>query len=97
MEKLKIKLKNNKYDIIIKNNVILDAKNYISKIYDNKKIFIITDDIVASLYLDKLKSSFDNSYEIHEVIIKHGERSKNIKTDSKKKTYAKSAEHNIVK
>ena len=83
MEKLKIKLKNAKYDIIIKNNIIKNANKYINKIYSNKKIFIITDDTVSNLYLNDLKSSLINDFEVDEVIIPHGEKSKNIKVYSK--------------
>ena len=54
MRKLRIELKDNSYDIIIENNLFSNLKNYIKEVYNNEKIFIITDDNVEKLYLNKV-------------------------------------------
>jgi 3-dehydroquinate synthase len=47
-------------------------------VYKEKKIFIITDDIVSGYYLDTVINSLDKDYEVDYVIVPHGEESKNI-------------------
>lgn len=82
MKELNIKLKNHSYSIYIEKNIISNAFNYISEIYNNKKIFIITDDIVEKLYLNTLIASLEVKYEVDYVVIKNGEASKTIETYS---------------
>ena len=77
MKTLDINLKNNSYQIIIENDILSRLGEYISRVYKNNKIFIVTDDVVAGLYLDKVISSL-KGFLVDYVIFKHGEESKNI-------------------
>lgn len=52
-EKLLVNLKENSYNIFIKN--ILKNIGEEIKIYFGNKIFIVTDENIAKLYLDKVK------------------------------------------
>lgn len=76
MRKLNINLKNSSYEIIIESNLINDISKYISTIYSNKNIYILTDDNVSKLYLDKVIKALEKSYAVDYVIIPHGEESK---------------------
>lgn len=80
MRKLEINLKNTSYDIIIEDNLLSHLSLYISKVYKNKKIFIITDDKVGPLYLKRIIKELSNTYDVDYVVIKNGEESKNINT-----------------
>lgn len=80
MRKLEINLTNTSYDIYIEDNLLSHLSFYIEKVYKNKKIFIITDDKVASIYLDKVVKELSNKYDVDYVEIKNGEESKNIST-----------------
>ena len=54
MKKLEIQLKDNSYTIIIEDGLLSHLCFYLEQVYSNKKIFILTDDIVKNLYLDKV-------------------------------------------
>ena len=51
---LHVDLGKNSYDIIIKKGILKNVCEEIKKVYKGEKIFIITDDIVSSFYLDKV-------------------------------------------
>ena len=78
MRELGIKLKNNSYRIIVENGLINNLSFYISNVYTNKRIFILTDDVVGKLYLDKAINSLKDKYDVSYVIIPHGEESKSL-------------------
>lgn len=78
MRQLEIRLKNNSYNILIEDDLLCHLSFYIKNIYKNKKIFIITDDIVKDLYLCKVINSLENDYEIDYVVIPNGEQSKSL-------------------
>ncbi len=80
MRQLDINLKNTSYKIIIENGLLNHLSDYIKGVYNNKKIFILTDDIVKNLYLDKVINSLANDYDVDYVVIPNGEDSKNIST-----------------
>ena len=80
MRQLDINLKNTSYKIIIENGLLNHLSDYIKDVYNNKKIFILTDDIVKDLYLDKVINSLSNDYDVDYVAIPNGEASKNIST-----------------
>jgi len=81
MKELNIELKTNPYKIIIENNLLdNNLKKYIKEVYKNNKIFIITDDLVAKYYLDKVINNLKDDFIVDYVIIKNGEESKNIDT-----------------
>ena len=60
------------YPIIIEKGCLKDVKKYIN---DNRKIMIISDDMVPQAYLESLKSQFKNC-DIK--IVKHGENAKSF-------------------
>ena len=71
MRKLNIELKNHSYDIYIEEGLLFHLNNYIKSVYKEKKIFIITDDIVSGYYLDTVINSLDKDYEVDYVIVPH--------------------------
>jgi 3-dehydroquinate synthase len=76
--RLKINLSSSSYDILIENNILDNVKAYIMEVYNNKKIFIVTDDNVKNLYLDKVIKSLEPDFEVDYVSFPQGEESKNI-------------------
>ncbi len=80
MKELKINLKDKSYKIIISKGVLDEVNKYIKEVYNNKKVFIITDDNVSKLYLNKVINSLKNDFEVDYVVINHGEESKSINT-----------------
>lgn len=78
MKHLQIHLQTNSYNIFIEDDILNHLSFYIKEVYSNKKIFIITDDIVEKLYLEKVKNSLKD-YEVESIVIPHGESSKSIK------------------
>ncbi|MDE7162099.1 MAG: 3-dehydroquinate synthase [Anaeroplasmataceae bacterium] len=77
MKQLRIQLKTNSYNIFIEDDILFHLSFYIKEVYHNKKIYIITDDIVEKLYLEAVKNSLKD-YEVESVVIPHGEASKSI-------------------
>ncbi|MDE6407683.1 MAG: 3-dehydroquinate synthase, partial [Anaeroplasmataceae bacterium] len=61
----------------IEDDILNHLSFYIKEVYSNKKIYIVTDDIVGKLYLEAVKKSL-KEYEIESVVIPHGEASKSI-------------------
>ena len=81
--RLKINLSSSSYDILIQNNLLDNLKDYIKEVYSNKKIFIVTDDNVKKLYLNKVINSLEPDYEVDYVSFYPGEESKNIEVYSR--------------
>lgn len=80
MKVIDLKLKNNPYKVYIEANILTKAINYISEIYKNKKIYIITDDLVSTYYLNDLVKQLETKYIVHSIIVKNGESSKSFDT-----------------
>ena len=78
MKELEVKLNTNSYKIIIEDGLLSHLSFYIKQIYQNKKIFIITDDNVEKLYLNQVIESLKNDYEVDYVAVPHGEESKSL-------------------
>ena len=76
MRKLNISLKDNSYDIYIEEGIINNASNYIKQVYNNKKVYIITDSNVEKLYLNQLIKALSNDFDVDYVVVKAGEESK---------------------
>ncbi len=83
MRELEIQLRNSSYKIIIEDGLLSHLCFYIQKIYQNKKIYILTDDNVEKLYLKKVLQALKDTYELDYVVIPHGEESKTIHTYAK--------------
>ena len=69
---LNVNLKENSYKVILGNNILKDLSIYYSL---DKKVLVLTDDLVPSSYSDEILKQTKEGYKY---IIKHGEESKNI-------------------
>ena len=81
--RLSINLSSSSYDILIENNLLSNIKTYIKEVYTNKKIYVVTDDNVKNLYLDKVIKALEPDFEVDYVSFPQGEESKNIDIYSK--------------
>lgn len=82
MKQLRIQLKMNSYKIFIEDDLLFHLSFYIKEVYQNKKIYIITDDNVEKLYLETVKNSLKD-YEVESIVVPHGEDSKSIEVYTK--------------
>ena len=81
---IKIPLEKNSYEVIVGTNIINKYKNKIfSTIKNAKKIFIVTDSKIKKLHLKKLIQIISKKYTIKTLVIKPGEKMKDIKTINK--------------
>lgn len=78
MRRLKVNLKDHSYDIIIENNGLLNLVGYIKEVYNNKKVYIMTDSNVAPLYLDKVSKVLSNDFDVKSIILPAGEATKSF-------------------
>ena len=67
----------NGYQIIIKNNILDNLDTEIRKVYNNKNIYIITDERVASHYLQKICDAL-HLFNVKHIIIEGYEHSKSL-------------------
>lgn len=79
MKQIRVQLKENSYDIIIFSGAL---KNLADLLQTNaKKIFIITDDNVAKLYLTEVEDNLKASnFEVCSLILPHGEKTKSFES-----------------
>lgn len=71
-------LKEQSYSIIIEKGALSHLSFYIKQIYSSHKIFIITDDHVEKLYLQKVMECLQEDYAVDYVVFPSGEESKSI-------------------
>lgn len=85
LEKVKINLEKNSYDILMGGNLLENCGEHIAKVIpSNSKVFIISDENVAKLYLEKAESSLKKQgFQTNPIIIPAGEKSKNIEQFAK--------------
>ena len=67
----------NPYNIIVKDGIFDYIDEEIQKVYKNKKVYIITDERVANLYLEKITNSL-KSFDVKSIVIKGYEESKSL-------------------
>ena len=79
MQTIKVNLKNNPYNIYIGQNSIKQLNGLIESINDVSKIAIITNNIVADLYLTLLKETIYDNFKKEIFIIPDGEVNKSLK------------------
>jgi len=78
---LVVDLKERSYPIIIENGVINRVAEEVSKVYNGRRIFIVTDDNVNKYYGDKVVSSLKNKdFEVKLLSLGPGEKTKNFNT-----------------
>src|SRR5690554_6791607 len=75
---INIKISNQKYEVIIKKNLIQNLSEEINKVYNGKKIAVITDENVYELHGSKLKNILNEQFEVYFIIVKPGENSKSL-------------------
>ncbi|KHD35914.1 3-dehydroquinate synthase [Clostridium acetobutylicum] len=81
MKTLEMELGQNSYSIFIEKGIMNDIGKRISKLYSGEKIVLITDDNVNKFYGEKIEKNIkDSGYDVFKIVIKAGEKSKNIKT-----------------
>lgn len=81
MKKLNISLDRNKYEILIEKGIINNSGYEISKIYEGKKIAVITDENVYEIFGETLKQSLvQNGFKYDFITVKPGEASKSLGT-----------------
>ena len=68
------------YSIYIENNILKDTGSYIEKVYSGEKIMIISDDNVFPLYGDTIVKTLEDKYEVHSLILPHGEPTKSFQS-----------------
>src|SRR5699024_12378841 len=69
------------YKIKIGRGLLNNISLFLKKYRDNCNIVLITDDIVNSLYVDKVVENLSNNgFNPHRFIIENGEKSKNLNT-----------------
>ena len=69
------------YDIVIGKGVLDDCGELISGVISPCRACIVTDDTVASLYLDRARASMESAgFEVLDFVFEHGESSKNTDT-----------------
>ncbi len=84
MYKLDIKLAEKNYPILIKSGIINNIGDELAKVYENKRITIITDYNVERIYGEKLINNLEiNGYEANTISVEPGENSKSIETLSR--------------
>ena len=81
MKEIRVELKNNPYSIYIEHGLLGHLEDYIKKIYNHNKIFIITDERVGHFYLKQVKEALKN-FEVHAITIEGYEKDKCINTYS---------------
>lgn len=78
--KMIVNLKEKSYPIYVERGILAQAAEKIKEVYQGKKIMIISDDQVFSIYGQDLKSRLSATYECYETVIPHGETSKSFDT-----------------
>lgn len=94
MKQLRVDLKDNGYDIIIKKGIINNIADFLQT--SAEKIFIITDNNVAELYLDALEKSLKQAnFDVCSMVLPAGEKTKSF--DSLIKIYEKMVDFNMTR
>ena len=79
MKTLNINIKEENYNIII-NNEFFDMAKYIKEVYQNEKVFIITDENVKKYQLERVVDNLNKEFKVEVITIKAGEEYKSIDT-----------------
>ena len=79
MQTIKVNLKNNPYNIYIGQNSIRDLNNLIESLSTVSKIAIITNNIVADIYLSMINSAISDKIKKEVFIVPDGEINKSLK------------------
>lgn len=81
--KLEVNLPHNPYDIVIERGSLLKVGEWVRSIWNNRKIAIITDNLVGSLYGELVKNRLEDAgFDVIIFEFLEGESSKNLKVVS---------------
>ncbi len=69
-----------KYDVFLGDGIIASCDEIIGSVISPKKIAVITDDIVDTLYAEYVERILSSNFSVKKYVIKNGEASKNIDT-----------------
>lgn len=79
MYKLNIDVKYKQYDIVIQKGLFKNIGKNIKKIYNNKKIVVMTDHNVEDIYGDALRDSLEaEGFKVETIVVAAGESSKSL-------------------
>jgi len=79
MKKLTVNIEVDKYDLIIEKDIFKKIGKEVAKVYNNKKISVITDENVYEIYGEKLKENLTKTgFELDIIVVKPGEASKSL-------------------
>lgn len=79
MNNLTVNLDKKSYDIIIERGIFNRIGEEIKKVYEGKKLVIVTDENLNRIYGDLLKNQLlDNGFSAEFIVVKAGEKSKSI-------------------
>jgi 3-dehydroquinate synthase len=93
MQQITVSTKSTTYPVYIGNGIRHESLGYITHLQSISKVFIVTDDIVSSLYLDDVNNAFSRQYEVLTFVIPNGEGSKSFSIYQDIITFA--IEHNL--
>ena len=80
-KKLRVNTNQKSYDILIGNNLINNAGNFLQNHIKNQRVFVITNKTINKLYYTSLEKSLTKkNIKTYKIIIGEGENHKNIKT-----------------
>lgn len=68
-----------KYQIVIKDNLLSEIDSFVKEVYNNKNVYIITDERVGSFYLEKVTEAL-SSFNVQKIVIKGYEEAKSLET-----------------
>ncbi|HBB29360.1 MAG TPA: 3-dehydroquinate synthase, partial [Clostridiales bacterium] len=96
MKVINVNLKENSYEILIKQDLIKEVVSKIRAIYEGKKLAVITDENVHSIYGMELKKTLSlGGFEPSFIVLEPGEKSKSL--DTLNYIYSKLVEFNITR
>lgn len=78
MPTINVELLSRSYPIIIEKGLLNRLSQEIKKVYENKKIAIITDKNIEKLYGDRIKEELESDFQIKIIVIEPGEKSKSL-------------------
>lgn len=78
--RITIDLDDRSYPIIIGSHFLENASEYLTPYISGSQVCIVTNDVIAPLYLDTLKQQLDSQYQVFSVILPDGESNKNLAT-----------------
>lgn len=81
MHVIKVKAGKTRYEVVVGSGMLEEAGKRIKKVIRGRKLLLVSDDSVHSLYADRVRRSLEGKgFTVAEYVFPHGEQSKNIRT-----------------